>query len=73
MKSYDILIRNESGKDIPVHGSFYDPIVRRAVLTGPIALPDMGLIIPNFVMKGMIDCDGRPCNLIDPVHMVLKL
>lgn len=42
-------------------------------MTGSVALPDMGLVKPNFIMKGMVDCDGRPCNLIDPVHMTLKL
>lgn len=60
-------------KDVPIHRSFHDSIVRRAVLTGSVALPDMGLVIPNFIMKCMIDCDSRPRNLIDPVHVTLKL
>lgn len=42
-------------------------------MTRSIAPPDMGLVIPNFIMEGMVDCDGRPSNLIDPVHMMLKV
>lgn len=62
-----------AGVLLPVHGSLDNSKVRWPLLAGSITFPDMGLIIPNLVVKCVVDGDGGSGGLIDPVHMKLEL
>jgi hypothetical protein len=43
------------------------------MLAGSIAFPDVSLVVSDFVVERMVDGDGSPSSLVDPVHMVLEL
>lgn len=58
---------------VPVHRSLHNSIVRWAVLARSVTLPDMGLVVPDLIVKCVVDCDSGPCSFVDPVHMMLKL